>query len=582
MRKKFWIKMAGKLSVQQKMIAALMCCIIVPIILLGIISTMWVVRLSEKNQYEMQINQLLKYGQEIENNYEALIREAAVLSSDTSIMAVLKQEASVIDYRQASGKLLESAGKITSCSAITISRNAEILFQRGELYLGEYEDEGYINKLEHEKKPYIWADVHPIVFEKGIYKTEIEHISYYRTIMKTVTLETEGVLGIHINAGAFIQEVIPQNNNGELDNIFIINNEGELFGELTENESLRTESLKQYALEDAENEYGYFSLRHEENNYIVLYTKCGGSGWTLFQAEEQMPLYNIQILLVSSVIILCIGFGIAYGIIQNFTIIKPLQHLSHRIDSIKAGVIEKKEYEVVYDEIGRVEKAFEEMVDYINHLIKQVYIQEIKTKDAEREMLLSKMNPHFLYNSLDAIHWLAIRNKDYEVSELLEALADVYRHILSFGFEMVTVKEEMEFMHSYLLLMEYQLGDRISFCEDIPEYLNSYRIPKLMLQPLVENAIQHGLKDIQENGKIKVRMRKSGTKLKVSVLDNGVGCDAESLKKMLKDESARKAFALRNIHERLSLRYGEDNGIKIFSRSNRCTIVSFVVELEGE
>ena len=197
-------------------------------------------------------------------------------------------------------------------------------------------------------------------------------------------------------------------------------------------------------------------------------------------------------------------------------------------------------------------------------------------------MLLAKMNPHFLYNSLDSMHWLAIRNKDYEVSEQLEALADVYRHILRFGEGMISVQDDMEFIDNYLFLLDFQMGDRVEFRNDIPEELHCYLIPKLITQPLVENAVQHGLRDVNTGGKVKIRMRRQQGDLVITVLDNGVGCDVEKIRNLLKDKEGKEAFALRNIDERVRLRYGDGYGLKMYSKEGKGCIVQVKVKLEAK
>ena len=577
-----WKKFIKNLSIRQKMLLALTLCVILPIILLGIITTTRVLRLSEQNQYEIQINQLTKSGKDVEKLYDTVIQEISALAGDRSIQAIAAGNASVMDFKNAAKSMLEASEMINSCSSIALSKNGQVLFQRGPRYMDERENTEYTRQIEEENVPYLWAAEHPVTFKRGINVSTLSQISYYMTIMKGLTLENEGVIRAHINAPEFIGQFTPYQGENMIADVFIFDKQGSVLAENSNNEELRNLCWEEFQNQGESGDSGYFPVKTGNEGYIVLYTKCGSGGWYLFQVEEKISIYNTQITFIVCAVLLCVVFGFVYSMIQNRTIIMPLHHLSKRIDVVKSGVLEKRDYETAHDEMGNVEKGFEDMVSHINELINQVYIQTIKTQDAEREMLLAKMNPHFLYNSLDSIHWLAIRNKDYEVSEQLEALADVYRHILRFGEGMISIRDDMEFIDNYLFLLDFQMGDRVAFINDIPEELHSYLIPKLITQPLVENAVQHGLRDVNTGGKVKIRMRRQQEDLVITVLDNGVGCDVEKIRKLLKDKEGKGAFALRNIDERVRLRYGDGYGLKMYSKKGIGCMVQVKVKLEAK
>lgn len=577
-----WKKIPKNLSIRQKMLLALTLCVILPIILLGIITTTRVLRLSEQNQYEIQINQLTKSGKDIEKLYDTVIQEISALAGDRSIQAIAAGNASVMDFKNAAKSMLEASEKINSCSSIALSKNGQVLFQRGPRYMDERENLDFTRQIEEEKVPYLWAAEHPVTFKRGINVSTLSQLSYYMTIMKGLTLENEGVISVHINAPEFIGQFSPYQGENMIADVFIFDKQGEVLVENSNNEELKNLCWEEFLNQEQDGDSGYFPVKTGNEGYIVLYAKCGSGGWYLFQVEKKLSIYNTQIIFIVIAVLLCVVFGFVYSMIQNRTIIMPLHHLSNRIDVVKSGVLEKRDYETAHDEMGNVEKGFEDMVSHINELINQVYIQTIKTQDAEREMLLAKMNPHFLYNSLDSMHWLAIRNKDYEVSEQLEALADVYRHILRFGEGMISVQDDMEFIDNYLFLLDFQMGDRVEFKNDIPEELHCYLIPKLITQPLVENAVQHGLRDVNTGGKVKIRMRRQQGDLVITVLDNGVGCDVEKIRNLLKDKEGKEAFALRNIDERVRLRYGEGYGLKMYSKEGKGCIVQVKVKLEAK
>ncbi|HHV11268.1 MAG TPA: histidine kinase [Clostridiales bacterium] len=577
---KHWKNYVKNLSIRRKMVASLVFCVIIPIILLGILTTSRVLHLSEQNLYEIQMSQMAKSGKDIENMYELVAREAATLAGDKAIQDLAADRATVMDYKNAAKKMVDAAEKIDYCSTITLSKEGIVLFQRGPLYMNEEEDTAYTRQIEQEKATYLWRPEHPVTFKKGIITSVQNQISYYTTVMKELTLQNQGVLSIHINASEFLGQLVPNQEENRVFDIIIADSRGNTLVSREKNKGLARLCWETYMGSKGNGESGYFPIRADNGTFIVLFTKCGSSGLYLFQIERKLSFYNTQILFIIAAVLLCIIFGVVYGMIQNHTIIKPLQHLSIRIDTVKSGILEKKDYKVARDEIGHVESGFENMVAHINELINQVYMQTIKTQEAEREALLAKMNPHFLYNSLEAIHWLAIRNKDYEVSEQLEALGDVYRHILRNGEGIISIQDDMEFIDNYLFLLDFQMGDRVAFISDIPEEVYGYKIPKLITQPLIENAIQHGLKNVSEGGKVKIRIRKVSSGIDIIVIDNGVGCDAKRLNHILEKKDSKEAFALRNINERVHLRYGGGYGVKIFSKKGYGTFVRIRMGME--
>lgn len=547
------------------MIVSLSVCVIIPSIILGMLVSMRVVRLSEKNQYEAQINHLITAEKDLEGICTRAEQAAAILANESSVQAIIKKKASVMDYRYAADLMEENCKNIKCCSSIAVLCNGNVLFQRGERYLYEeaefpHEKEAGSGKLSE------WSPEQKIIFQHGISMNERKQIVYSTAVMEGINII--GSINIYLDVKEILKDIMPYWGTEDREQMVIhtavITEDGAVLLQSSE-EEIMTQYLDEMKNNNLKNTYGYFSTKVGKKECIVLHAKCGTTGWYLFQTEKRVTFYNMQIAFMGAVIFFCILFGVFYGMVQNKTIIQPLQHLSKRMDAVKNGVMEKKRYEIAHDEIGNVEDGFEDMVEELQKLINEVYIQTIKTKDAEREMLLAKMNPHFLYNSLDSIHWLAFRNKDYEVSEQLEALANVYRHILQFGIGKIYIEKEVEFIENYLFLLECQMGEKIEFVVDIPEEFYKYKIPKLIVQPLIENAVNHGLREKEDGGKVIIAMKKKKQDIIITVKDNGVGCDIKQLWEVIHDSKSNEAFALRNIGERLRLNSDEEDCMELYS-----------------
>lgn len=139
------------------------------------------------------------------------------------------------------------------------------------------------------------------------------------------------------------------------------------------------------------------------------------------------------------------------------------------------------------DEIGEISNGFLRMVHQLKETINDVYVGRIKQREAEIKALEAQINPHFLYNTLDSIHWLALKQKNYDVSEQIEALAELFKHVLNKGEPFVTIRQEVDFLENYMLIQKRKYGQRIKLRIHVDPALMNYKMPKLVLQPLVEN-----------------------------------------------------------------------------------------------
>jgi two-component system sensor histidine kinase YesM len=197
-------------------------------------------------------------------------------------------------------------------------------------------------------------------------------------------------------------------------------------------------------------------------------------------------------------------------------------------------------------------------------------------------MLTSQVNPHFLYNTLDSIRWKALKNKDEEVAEQIEALANIFRHVLSKGNDVVTVEQEIKQLETYLFIMNFRYKNRIKCKIIADDKVKQLKIPKLILQPIVENSILHGIEPRLEDGEITVSIEVRRDWLYIIIADNGCGADADEINNMLKNKEVNdNFFALKNIDQRIKLRYGEEYGLLFNSTIGKGTIVTLIIPVDS-
>jgi two-component system sensor histidine kinase YesM len=315
---------------------------------------------------------------------------------------------------------------------------------------------------------------------------------------------------------------------------------------------------------------------------LVLYAR-GHRGWYLVNhipdAQYRLRrrgLYGIVLLAA----LLGICFASACLIMQRRYIFNPLKNMLKEMGEFREGNLEAKMSYRSGDEIGRINREVEGIFNRIHDLIHEVYINKIYNQEATLKMLTSQINPHFLYNTLDSIRWKAVQNRDLEVAEQIEALSDLFRHNLSKGNDLVTVEQEIKHLETYLYIMNFRFRNRIQCTFFADAEVKGVRMPKLVLQPIVENAILHGIEKRIEPGKIDVCIRAEEGRLKITVSDDGIGTDSAAINRMLKDkEDSRTVFALQNINRRIKLYYGETYGLEFDSIPGRGTVVTVIMPL---
>ena len=287
--------------------------------------------------------------------------------------------------------------------------------------------------------------------------------------------------------------------------------------------------------------------------------------------------------LVLSVMVLIIFVTIAiitYVAKMTETITSPLTKLTGRVEDITRGDFNAKEpVEAAEIEIQKLSDGFEDMAGKLSSLIEENKKVERRKRHAELELLQAQINPHFLYNTLDTIIWLIEADKKQESINMVSALSDFFRFCLSRGKDIISLQEEEKHVLSYLAIQKIRYQDRMDYEVHIPESLYKYAIPKLTLQPLVENSIYHGIKLQREKGKIVVEAVDMEDRIELIVRDNGAGMTEERLEEMNHaiETGAKVGFGLRTVHERMQLLFGEEYGLTISSTEGVGTTITAVI-----
>jgi two-component system sensor histidine kinase YesM len=331
---------------------------------------------------------------------------------------------------------------------------------------------------------------------------------------------------------------------------------------------------------DIKDTSGFFRAK---NNTVIFFARVFNNWYLVNHIPRHYYTGNRNNLFV--ILFLATFLGVIFAafclVMQKFYIFNPLRTMLIEMNQFREGDLQPKMSYKSGDEIGQINKEVESIFSRLNSLIHELYINKLYNQEAKLKILTSQINPHFLYNTLDSIHWKAVQNNDYEVSDQIEILSDLFRHVLDKGDDLITISQEIAHLENYLRIMNFRYGNRLNCTVSVDPLLMGKKIPKLILQPIVENSILHGIDKRLEDGKISVDIEKWDDYIKIIIKDNGDGTDGELIRHRLKDQDVSyNVFALKNIDQRIKLQYGDDYGIEFDSIPELGTTVSIIIPIK--
>lgn len=328
-----------------------------------------------------------------------------------------------------------------------------------------------------------------------------------------------------------------------------------------------------------EGRQGYKIENVDGNNYLIAYATFDYTGWTFVNLIAYDSIFQkISIMKSIMIFFFIIIFLSILFITMKFakSITKPIENLQKKIKIVEQGqfVVDAQEEVNSRDEIGHFSRNFDKMIGKIDSLIKENYVKQLMLKEAEYEALRAKMNPHFLYNTLDSINWLAKRKGDMEISRIVKALGDLLRSTLQ-NKEFITIDEEISLLENYISIQKFRYEERLECNIRVQEQMGSFLIPSLILQPIVENAIRYGVEGGDGRCRIVITAEEINGLLIISVSDTGPGMDPDYLIKLSTGEINPRGsgIGLRNINDRIQMIYGHHYGIQIDSGSDGGTVI---------
>lgn len=332
-------------------------------------------------------------------------------------------------------------------------------------------------------------------------------------------------------------------------------------------------------------------LSMNEEEYLTINRNIESTNWTLSMlipktvTDKETNL--LKGILVSALIFSILLFAImSYFLSRMITF--PIKDLTITMQKGSQGQLQTNDAEYFNDEINELNTVYNKMVEQIKHLIQSVYEKEIIKSQSEVKALQSQINPHFLFNTLDMIYWDLVRKGDKHLSDVVLKLARLFRYTIKSNMDdgFVTVKDELEHIERYTDIMQLRLQQRLSVHISIPSEIEDVKIPKLILQPMIENAIKYGIEPLEDGGKISLETVINEGSISFIIKDNGAGMQAETLHLIQKNlqngvnqqiVSKGTGIGIFNVHKLIQIHYGEQYGVNIDSARNKGTTVVITI-----
>lgn len=415
--------------------------------------------------------------------------------------------------------------------------------------------------------------------------TPDEVVSVTRALVDPETREVKGVILIDLKLFSIsgIARDITLGKNGYL---MIQDKDG---GKIYAPDDSVISQLEGHWFEDAS--YGTFNKQMGDQHFQLQYQTSSYTGWRTIgvfnTGDSALAVREIHFYVICYLFVVCmLGLTAAYVLSQSIS--RPIHHLMSLMQKAEKGDMTLRNLGNRGDEVGMLGISFNRMLQEIKKLMAINRRKEKQKQAAELRSLTAHIKPHFLYNTLDTIHWMAHKQGAHDVSDMVKSLSRLFRIGLSKGSSMIPVSEEIEHITSYLQIQKTRYRDRLDCRMDIQDEAKGFYVVKLIMQPIVENAIYHGIKARRGAGIIRIKVEKQTEYLLITIMDNGAGMNEEKLQQMREkltdplmtidkqseEKGSEKSYGLLNVQARIQLAFGSDYGVSLDSVPGEGTTVT--------
>ncbi|HBF38206.1 MAG TPA: two-component sensor histidine kinase [Firmicutes bacterium] len=388
----------------------------------------------------------------------------------------------------------------------------------------------------------------------------------------------------------FFSDVYQDIDIGKGSEIFILDKQGVVVSSRTDEipfkKPYQEKSLIKLLRENERNGSNVFSLRIKKHPYLVAYAPINDAGWYVVSTIPYSYL-NLETRKIRNRIIFmgigCFLLAVFLSVIFTRSISEPLNKLIKAMNEVKTGNFSIRVTDNNQDEIAEVTRNFNIMIVEINKLLEDIKHKETQKRNAELKALQAQINPHFLSNVLNTAKMLASAQKAENLESLLSSLIQLLHISMGKEEEFITVSKEIEYLKNYLNILEFRYYHKYQVSFEIETEINENKLPKFLLQPILENSIIHGIGPKKGEGAIVVKGFRYEKNMIFTITDDGIGMTPDILHKVFQEhdisEDHFSGIGIRNVQERIQLYFGEEYGLRIDSSSNHYTIVEITLPI---
>ncbi|WPX09618.1 sensor histidine kinase [Anaerocellum danielii] len=580
------------LSVRKKLLLVYILCVLIPTIVSHFIFTIFIV----KNLQQQKITQIKSAFNILNTNVKRVIDEA-ILYSNTLYTDDLLNDMLDIDYQGMEdfysnyvqylrNRIYQGRNVYSNIARVTIyTNNPTILNSDGYRKLNVQEVKDWYEKVINNQQGIVVIPTsdNSVNGEEG-YVSLIRNLNQYeqRSTSTGNNSKYTKIAKIDIYLSSFFNSINFEVFGGE---IYLLESNNRIIAAHTYNNLIFTKPFVKFEASKFVPKGSYVFV----NNLDITLL----SGWKLvgvFSRSYMMgEIYRaIEFILLISLLSL---------IFATFLIRLITSSISNRLELLERHIrkVKKQRFEILTckegnDEIGNLIREFNNMTVRLKELIEKEMLSEIQKKtlevekkQAEINALQSQINPHFLFNTLDSIRMRSVLKNELETAEIIKYLTRTLRRLIYWGNDITTVQEEINFVEDFLKIQQYRFGEKLTYEIFVEEDAKNCLIPKMTIQPLVENACIHGIEEKEDDGKVTVRVKKEGIKLMIEVADNGIGMDEKKLEELyanINNPLYDKSIGLKNVYRRLMLYYNDNAEFYIESSIKKGTKVIIKLPLE--
>lgn len=585
-------RMFGKFkSIQSTMLVSFSALMVLAMLVFMVIA----MRYTSGTIYENSINYMSQIIQQVNYDIDTYIEYmeniSSVIAKSSDVPRYLFDQNQTEAEREAEKEriltqfqtIMESRDDIYNVAAV--AKNGRYIINQGDDELTGYVDIESLDWYQAAMESKSGIAVSSSHVQNAIQSSYKWVITLSRALVNNQTGEREGLFFVDLNYSA-ISDLCNNNSIEEKGYIFVLDAEGNIVYHPKQQlmyGGLKTENI------DAIMECREDSLIIDEGGDSKLYTmsKSKRTGWTVVGAAYTSELLknNEQAqrwyLLVASILLLAV-IGISSIISREIT--KPIRSLRDSMRKVQNGQFDTHVEVITENEIGSLGRSFNLMTSEIQALMEQNVYEQKQKRKSELKALQAQINPHFLYNTLDSIIWMSEAGENDEVVEMTSALARLLRQSISNDQEEVELEKEIEYVKNYLTIQKMRYKDKLEFFIYVDPRVAHVPIIKLVLQPLVENAIYHGIKYKETKGNLKIYARPVDGRVEIVVADDGIGMDEDVMEHIFDEhrkEQKRNGVGVPNVQKRLKLQYGSEYGIRYESVKGAGTKAVITIPVDG-